>query len=108
MGTREANESELPIKRRKVVLMASKPGRQFGSGISLGEILLTAQAAPGVEAARTWSAALMWNVGTCRRDVKGEIQEGGPLKGESTDARHGGGSARSSDEVFVMGMERRG
>ncbi len=29
-------------------------------------------------------------------------------EGESTDARHGGGVARSSDEVPVMGMERRG
>ena len=27
---------------------------------------------------------------------------------ESIKARHGGGSARSSDEVLVMGMERRG
>ena len=51
VGTRETNVSELLSKRRKVVLMASKPGSQLGSGISLGEILLTAQAAPGVEAA---------------------------------------------------------
>ena len=27
---------------------------------------------------------------------------------ESTDAEHGGGPTRSSDEVSVMGMERRG
>jgi hypothetical protein len=31
-----------------------------------------------------------------------------PHKIESTDARHRGGAARSSDEVSVMGMERRG
>jgi hypothetical protein len=31
-----------------------------------------------------------------------------PYEGESTDAGHGGGVARSSDEVPVMGMERRG
>jgi RNA-directed DNA polymerase len=29
-------------------------------------------------------------------------------KNESTDARHGGGATRSSDEISVMGMERRG
>jgi len=29
-------------------------------------------------------------------------------KGESTDARHWGGAARSSEEVPVMGMEQRG
>ena len=32
----------------------------------------------------------------------------GTTKGESTDAHEGGGSSRSSDEVFVMKMERRG
>ena len=31
-----------------------------------------------------------------------------PHEGESTDAEHGGGATRSSDEVSVMGMERRG
>jgi RNA-directed DNA polymerase len=31
-----------------------------------------------------------------------------PHKNESTDARHGGGLPRSSDEVSVMEVERRG
>ena len=31
-----------------------------------------------------------------------------PHKNESTDARHRGGATSSSDEVYVMGMERRG
>jgi hypothetical protein len=31
-----------------------------------------------------------------------------PRKNESTDAQHKGGATRSSDEVSVMGMERRG
>ena len=30
------------------------------------------------------------------------------LKSESTKARNGGGKTRSSEEVFVMKMERRG
>ncbi len=44
---------------------------------------------------------------TCRPDVKGEAEVGNP-PGESTNAGHRGGSARSSDEVSVMEMERRG
>jgi hypothetical protein len=31
-----------------------------------------------------------------------------PHENESTDAEHRGGATRSSDEVSVMGMERRG
>jgi hypothetical protein len=42
--------------------------------------------------------ALMWNVGTCRPDAKGEVQVGEPHEGESTEAGHRGGATRSSDE----------
>ena len=49
----------------------------------------------------------MRNMRTCRFDVKGEAQVEAPQV-ESTDAEHRGGSARSSDEVSVMEMERRG
>ena len=52
--------------------------------------------------------ALVWNVGTCRPDVKGETQVRGPHEGESTDAGHRGGPTRISVEVSVMEMERRG
>ena len=52
--------------------------------------------------------AFVRNVGTCRPDGKGETQAGGPREGESTDAGHRGGMTRSSGEVPVMGMERRG
>lgn len=38
------------------------------------------------------------NVGTCRPDVKGEVRAGGPCEEESTDAGHGGGTARSSGD----------
>ena len=43
--------------------------------------------------------ALVWNVGTCRPDDKGETQVRGPHEGESTEAGHRGGITRSSDEV---------
>ena len=39
------------------------------------------------------------NVGTWRFDVKGKVRKGGPRKGESTEAEHRGGTARSSDEA---------
>ena len=48
------------------------------------------------------------NVRTCRSDVKGDIQAGGPCEDQSTDAGHRGGATRSSDEGPVMGLERRG
>jgi hypothetical protein len=56
----------------------------------------------------TLNWALAWNVGTCRPDAKGEVQMGGPHEGESTEAGHRGGAARSSDEGSVMEVERRG
>lgn len=43
--------------------------------------------------------AFAGNVGTCRLDDKGEIRRSRPPKEKSTDARHRGGAARSSDEA---------
>ena len=51
--------------------------------------------------------ALTRNMRTCRSDDKGEAQVETP-QGESTDAEHRDGLARSSEEVSVMEMERRG
>ena len=56
----------------------------------------------------TLSQALMRNVGTRRPDAKGETQADSLRKGESTDAGHGGGVARSRVEGPVMGLDRRG
>ena len=52
--------------------------------------------------------ALLWNVGTCRPDAKGEAQMRGPHKGESTDAGHRDGAVRSREEGSVMELDRRG
>jgi len=53
--------------------------------------------------------AFIGNCGNQLVDVKGEMQERErKLKHESTEARSWGGSTRSSDEVAVMDMERRG
>jgi len=51
--------------------------------------------------------AVVRNVGTCRRDAKRESQAETP-QGESIDARHRGGTARSSEEASVTEVERRG
>ena len=52
--------------------------------------------------------ALVWNVGTyCMMPRENPIS-GGPTKGESIDAYSRGGPSRSSDEILVMSMERRG
>ena len=51
--------------------------------------------------------ALVRNVGTCRPDAKGETQANGLREGESTDAGHRGGVARSRDEGPVMRLDRR-
>ena len=56
----------------------------------------------------TLNQAFVWNAGTCRYDVKGKTQAGGPCEGEITEAGHRGGAARSSGEGPVMGLERRG
>jgi hypothetical protein len=39
---------------------------------------------------------------------EGKSPSNGDCKGESTDAWHGGGTSRSSEEVAVMAVERRG
>ncbi len=51
--------------------------------------------------------ALVWNLGTCRSDVKRETQSHYDPTRKSINAEHRGGSIRSSDEVSVMEMERR-
>jgi len=49
--------------------------------------------------------ALIWNIGTCRFDAKGEIQAAN-LQELNTDAKHRGGLIGSSEEAPVIGVER--
>lgn len=49
--------------------------------------------------------ALVWNIGTCRFDAKGEIQAEN-LQELNTDAKHRDGLTGSSEEAPVMGVER--
>ena len=60
--------------------------------------------------------AVVWNVRTCAASrrrlfsggVKGQATSGSSREGESTDAQRRDGAACSSDEGFVMKLERRG
>ena len=52
--------------------------------------------------------ALVRNVGTCRPDVKGEVQMNDLHEDASTDAGHRGGVTCIRDEGSVMGPDRRG
>lgn len=75
---------------------------------------LTGQVVSGMKATRAWSAAAAWNVGRpisiCLPVwvVRGRAPSSRNCEVLSTDARWVGGLARSSGEVPVMGVERRG
>jgi len=56
----------------------------------------------------TLRQASIRNTGTCRADAKGETQAVSHCEGESTDAEHRSGGARSREEGPVMGLDRRG
>ena len=55
----------------------------------------------------TLNQALVRNVGTCRLDVKRDVQGWNP-KDQRIDARHRDGATRSSGEIGESPMERRG
>ena len=88
--------------------MTSKPGMNYAPGSRLGGNLAHCPTGVRHEGGVTLIQALMRNVGTCRPDAKGEAQAKGLRKGESTDAGHRGGVARSRVEGPVMGLDRRG
>jgi hypothetical protein len=105
--SRETSESEPSMKCRKR-MDGVKTGGGGHSGTSLGGDLKTGPSGTRLEGGVNLEQALSWNVGTCRRDVKGEDQVGSPHEILSTDAWHRVRTARSSEEGPVMGLERRG
>jgi hypothetical protein len=78
------------------------------SGTSAGGALETGPRGIRLGGGVNSDQALLWNVGTCRSDVKGDVQAGGPRKGQSTKAEHRDGAVRSREESSVMGLDRRG
>ena len=84
----------------------SKPGRVASPGPVQGESaarLGDIRHKGGV----TLPQAFVWNVGTCRLDVKRDVQGRNP-KGQRIDARHRDGATRSSEELGKRPRERRG
>ena len=85
----------------------SKPGLTLPPGSARGNPEACPSGIRHVEGAKL-NRALVWNVRTCRTDAKGEVLSGHNREDEITDAEHRGGVARSRDEGFVMGLDRRG
>lgn len=103
----KANESEPLMKSRNAQQAMSKPGFHNCSGTSVGDGLFSADAASGFEAARM---RIRLRHGTLEPVVPMQRESRKRLcrEGESTDAGHRDGTARSSDEGRVMRPERRG
>ncbi len=106
----KANESEPLMKGRKILQRVSKPELHVGSGRSVGDVLFATGATPGLKAAR---ARIRLSHGTSEPVVSmlRERHKRRPRKAKSTDggqtsqARHRGGTTRSSDEGPVIGPE---
>ena len=84
----------------------SKPGRVISPGPVQGESaarLGDIRHRGGV----TLTQAFVRNVGTCRLDVKRDVQGRNP-KDQRIDARHRDGATRSSEELGESPRERRG
>ena len=95
---RKTNASEPLMTRREAIHLTSKPGSVIGPG--------RVQTTPvyGLVGVRRGGGvilfqALLGNVGTCRLDDKGDLRGRRTSKDKSTNARHRGGSARSSVDV---------
>lgn len=80
----------------------AKTGEDGCSGTSVGGVLQTGPRGIRLEGGVNPGQALVRNVRTCGLAAKGDVQAGSPRKGQSTDARHRDGVARSR----VEGPER--
>ena len=102
----KTSASEPLMKRRKAKVM-SKPGSTGCPGMSVGGTCLLP----------TWHPAFRWRESEFRLvhgtwepvvSMSREKSKWWPHEDQSTDARHRGGTARSSDEGCVMQLEQRG
>ena len=89
----------------------SEPGGDPSSGISSGDALIPPERHPACRRREARPGFRMERENLCfvtSDDVKGEAASGSNREGESTEAGHRGGAARSSVEGSVTGLERRG
>src|SRR5512146_866062 len=82
-------------------------GSQNGSGISAGGGLFAASTASGLKVASARIGLIHGTLEPAASLVR-EQPKRTHRKGQSTEARYRGGTARSSAEASVMGVERRG
>lgn len=103
---RKANASEPPMRRRKDYLM-SEPVSSIVTGISMEGTCLLSMRHPAYRRREPNGGVCMERENLSSR-CEGKTSSSVHCKRESTDGRHGGGTPRISEEVPVMGMERRG
>src|SRR5262252_8419235 len=88
----------------------SEPGGDPSSGISSGDALILPERHPACRRREARPGFRTERENLCfvtSDDVKGQAASGSNREGESTEAGHRGGAARSSVEGPVMGLERR-
>ena len=85
----------------------SEPGGDPSSGISSGDALILPERHPACRR-REARPGFRMERENLFSDVKGQATSGSNREGESTEAEHRDGAARSSDEGSVMGLERGG
>ncbi len=102
----KVNASE-PLKRRRKDYLMSEPMSSIIIGISMEGTCLLSMRHPAYRR-HEHSTGFCSEQENLSSRWQGKTASGGHRKGESTDARHGGGTFRISEEVAVMAMERRG
>lgn len=107
IGFVKTNESEPLMTDRSKFKRCQNHGLRWVHGISLGAGLYAADAASGLKVA---SARIGLTYGTSEpvAPMPRETLKRPTRKSQSTEAGHRDGTARSSDEAPVMGVERRG
>jgi len=105
VSVKKVNASE-PLKRRRKDYLMSEPMSNSSIGIGMEGTCLLSMRHPTYRRHELNTGFSSEQENLSLR-CEGKTSSSGHCKGESTDARHGGGTLRSSDEVPVMGMERR-
>src|SRR6266567_558921 len=85
----------------------SKPGGDPSSGISSGDALILPERHPACRRREAQPGSCTERENLSLR-CQGRRPSGAHRKGQSTEAEHRGGAARSRDEGSVMGLDRRG
>src|SRR5215471_17675591 len=109
--SREASASEPLQKCRKRIRRCQNRGVTLPPGSARGDALILPERHPACRRREARPGFRTERENLCfvtSDDVKGEAASGSNREGESTEAGHRGGAARSSVEGAVMGLERRG